>query len=92
MKKRRAHVIIEGTVQGVFYRASTRDKAQELGLYGWVRNRPDFSVEAVFEGDTETIEKILDWCRNGPPGAFVSNVLVTYEDHTGEFSDFTVVY
>jgi acylphosphatase len=58
-QKERVHVMIEGRVQGVFFRASTRDEARARGLYGWVRNRPDGRVEAVFEGDKQVVENIL---------------------------------
>ena len=58
---RRVHVIIEGRVQGVFFRAYTRDEAAKLGLSGWVRNRPDGSVEALIEGEKTAVEKMLQW-------------------------------
>ena len=62
----RAQVFISGRVQGVFYRAYTRDQARMRGLTGWVRNLPDGRVYAVFEGDREKIESMLAWCRQGP--------------------------
>jgi acylphosphatase len=80
----RAHVVVTGRVQGVFFRAEARDRATSLGLGGWVRNNRDGSVEAVFEGDEERIESIVDWCRRGPAHADVENVQVAWEDPQGE--------
>lgn len=88
----RAHVYVEGRVQGVFFRANTADKAYSLSLTGWVRNCPDGSVEAVFEGKKEAVEKIISWCHKGPPGAFVRNVDVEWEEPTGEFKKFSIKY
>jgi acylphosphatase len=80
----RAHVVVTGRVQGVFFRAETRDRAASLGLNGWVRNNPDGSVEAVFEGDRERVSSMVEWCRRGPSHAQVENVDVAWEDPTGE--------
>lgn len=85
-------VIIEGMVQGVFYRASTRDRAQILGLKGWVKNMPDRTVHALFQGNPETIEQMIEWCWQGPPASRVDNV-TTKELKPGTlFSDFEVRY
>ncbi|MCW7074106.1 MAG: acylphosphatase [Methanophagales archaeon] len=92
MEKARAHVIIKGRVQGVFFRSSTQDEAIRLGLTGWVRNCPDGSVEAVFEGDKKVIEEIIKWCHKGPPWARVNEVKVSWEPYQGEFVRFSVVY
>ncbi len=78
-----AHVFISGRVQGVFYRASTRDKAVELGLSGWVRNLPDGRVEALFQGDEEKVKEMIAWCERGPSYSSVSNIDVEF----GEVSD-----
>ncbi len=67
----RLHVVIEGRVQGVFFRASTRDEARARGLAGWARNLPDGRVEALFEGDKRVVENMLAWCHKGPPYAYV---------------------
>ena len=75
----RAHVRIRGQVQGVFFRAEARDRARSLGLAGWVRNVPDGTVEAVFEGPRERVESIVGWCRRGPRGAVVEGVGVEWE-------------
>lgn len=84
MTEARAHVVVSGRVQGVFFRAETRDRARSLGLGGWVRNNRDGSVEAVFEGDQERVESMVDWCRRGPAHAEVENVHVAWEDPQGE--------
>ena len=63
---KRAHVVVHGAVQGVFFRVETRDRARSLGVGGWVRNTADGSVEAVFEGDDERVESMVAWCSRGP--------------------------
>ena len=80
----RARVRARGRVQGVFFRAEARDRAESLGLAGWVRNLPDGSVEAVFEGEGERVESMVDWCRRGPAGAEVESVEVEREEPVGE--------
>ena len=77
---RRTRVLVSGRVQGVFFRGSTREKAQQLGLSGWVRNLPDDRVEAVFEGDTDRVEEMVSWCGQGPPDAQVQNVSTEDEE------------
>jgi acylphosphatase len=76
-------------VQGVFFRAETRERAASLELAGWVRNNADGSVEAVFEGERERVESIVEWCRRGPAHAQVENVDVVWEEPEGD-SRFTV--
>jgi acylphosphatase len=85
----RAHVIVRGQVQGVFFRAEMRDRAASLGLGGWVRNNPDGTVEAVFEGERERVESMVEWCRRGPRLARVEDADVTWEQPVGE-TRFTV--
>lgn len=80
----RARVLIEGWVQGVFFRATTRKVAEELGVRGWVRNLPDGRVEAVFEGPMDVVGRAVQWCYNGPSSARVSNVEVQWEEPVGE--------
>jgi acylphosphatase len=92
MEKVRARVIIEGRVQGVFFRHHTQEMAFKLGVKGWVKNRWDGCVEAVFEGDQEHVDQIIQWCRRGPSEARVTNVHSTWENYTGEFEDFSVTY
>jgi acylphosphatase len=81
---KRARVRVRGAVQGVFFRVETSDRARSLGVAGWVRNVPDGSVEAVFEGDAERVESMIAWCRRGPRGAAVDDVEVFEEDPQGE--------
>jgi acylphosphatase len=81
---KRAEVRIKGAVQGVFFRVETRNRARSLGLAGWVRNAPDGSVEAVFEGDSEQVESMVEWCRRGPAGAHVEGVDVQWGELQGE--------
>ena len=88
--KARAHVIISGRVQGVFFRMETKRAADGIGVFGWVKNRRDGTVEAVFEGDSDRVDAILDWCREGPPSAKVTDVNVTREDYAGEFTGFDI--
>jgi acylphosphatase len=92
MEKVRAHVFIEGQVQGVFFRANTREEANLLGLTGWVRNCWDGRVEAVFEGEREKVERVISWCKKGPPGAMVRDVEINWEQATGEYDTFSIEY
>jgi acylphosphatase len=84
VRLKRAHVRIRGGVQGVGFRYETRSRAQSLGLAGSVRNLPDGSVEAAFEGDDEAVESMVDWSRHGPWGARVDDVEVSWVEPTGE--------
>ena len=92
MNSVRAHVFVEGRVQGVFYRDSARRRAQELGLTGFVRNLSDGRVEAVLEGDESAVAAAVAYLREGPAYAQVRDVRVVNEPYTGEFSDFSVTY
>ena len=89
--KSNVHVIISGQVQGVWFRASTKQKAQELGLTGWVRNTNDGAVEAIFEGEEEIVNKMIDWCYNGPPLAKVENIKLKKQQTIG-FNNFEIRY
>lgn len=80
MTAARARVVVNGRVQGVFFRAETRDRASSLGLAGWVRNNRDGTVEAAFEGDRERVESMVEWCRRGPALAEVERVDVEWEE------------
>ena len=90
--KVRAHAIISGKVQGVFFRMETQKTAQKKGVSGWVRNKADGTVEAVFEGDKNSVNSTIDWCKQGPPGSRVDNANVEWENYSGEFTDFNVRY
>ena len=89
---KRVHVYIKGRVQGVFFRAVTQKTAKGLNLNGWVRNMADGRVEAVFEGEDESVDKMLKWCHTGSPIARVEEVLTEEEPYTGEFRNFSVMY
>ena len=77
-------------MQGVWFRASTRDRARELGVTGWVRNCPGGSVEVVAEGERERVQRLITWCHKGPEGALVTDVEVEWQTHRGEFREFSV--
>jgi acylphosphatase len=79
----RAHVFVSGRVQGVFFRATTRDAAREDDVDGWVRNLSDGRVEAVFEGPTEAVAAMVEFCHEGSDAALVENVEVTHEEPEG---------
>ncbi|MBL7180692.1 MAG: acylphosphatase [Pseudomonadota bacterium] len=91
-KKVRAHVIITGRVQGVFFRYATMQAAEERGVFGWVKNLRNGSVEALFEGSQENVVSMLEWCKQGPPLANVKHVEVEWEEFAGEFSRFEITY
>ena len=76
----RRRVVVHGYVQGVFFRETTRRRAMSIGVAGWVRNLPDGTVEAVFEGEREAVERLVDFCREGPRGARVDRVDVESQD------------
>ncbi len=86
----RAHVYVSGQVQGVFFRDSTREKAEQLGLAGWVRNLPDGRVEALFEGPSERVREMVRWCREGPAGAEVEDVDAEFQASEGDLTGFEV--
>jgi acylphosphatase len=75
---------VSGRVQGVFFRDDCRREAAGAGVGGWVRNRPEGSVEAVFEGEPDAVDRLVSWCRKGPPSALVAEVEVVSEEPTGE--------
>jgi acylphosphatase len=77
---KRVRVRIHGRVQGVFFRAEAGSRAESLGIAGWVRNAPDGSVEALFEGEPDRVDSMVEWCRHGPSGAHVTEVGVLEEE------------
>ncbi|MHB8859268.1 MAG: acylphosphatase [Thermoleophilia bacterium] len=87
---KRAHVYITGRVQGVFFRAWVSDRARRLGLGGWVRNRMDGRVEAVFEGDPEVVKQMVELCHEGPDRARVDTVLDDYSEAAEGLASFEV--
>jgi len=86
----RVHFKVYGRVQGVYFRASAVERAQALGLTGWVRNCPDGSVEGLGEGQRGNLEKLIAWCGEGPAGAKVTNVETRWDTAQNTFSAFTV--
>ncbi len=89
-EKAQVRMHIRGRVQGVYFRASTIQQAQALGLTGWVMNCDDGSVAAVAEGPRERLEKLIFWCWQGPPGARVTNVNAEWHQAQGSFRGFTI--
>lgn len=85
-------VIVKGIVQGVYFRVSTKEAATRHSLKGWVRNNKDDSVEAVFEGPKEDVDKVIDWCKIGPPGARVDDIKVSWLDKIEGFHSFHIDY
>jgi acylphosphatase len=92
MENIRVRLMIEGRVQGVWFRESTRQEAERFGVHGWVRNRREGTVEVVAEGPEENVRKLVAWCHHGPPAARVARVHETAEIFQGEFISFDVVY
>lgn len=90
MINKRVRAIISGRVQGVCFRMETERAAEKFGVYGWVRNRRDGTVEVLFEGETRAVDDMLKWCKEGPPFAIVSGVQITEELFKEEFKDFTI--
>ncbi len=88
----RAHVFISGRVQGVNFRAHTRDQARRADVEGWVRNLPDKRVEAVFEGSRAAVQRLISWCYSGPPAAHVEQVEVQWEEPTNREGPFSIVW
>ena len=89
-RKKSVHVVLSGRVQGVFFRMETRRAAERFGVNGWVRNRADGTVEAVFEGESEKVDIAVDWCKKGPPMASVSNIKIDGIEYTGDYMDFSI--
>lgn len=90
--KKRAHLYISGRVQGVFFRATTREEAKKRGVTGWVKNLPDGRVEAIFEGEEEKVNEMIDFCHKGPSSARVDDVEVSWEEYQDEFNRFKIRY
>jgi acylphosphatase len=90
--KSNVHVIIKGRVQGVWFRASTKQKAEQLGITGWVRNTTDGHVEAIFEGEENIVKEMLEWCNHGPPLAEIKEVEVKNQSPSNGFNGFTIKY
>jgi acylphosphatase len=89
-EREQARVYVSGKVQGVFFRDATREKAEQLGLAGWVRNLPDGRVEALFDGPSETVREMVRWCEEGPSHAEVEDVDAEFEASGGDLEGFVV--
>lgn len=92
MANTRSHLIIEGRVQGVWFRDSTKREANRLNVTGWVKNRYDGNVELIAEGSKENVDRLTEWCHIGPPAARVTGVNESIEDYTGEFESFEMIF
>ncbi len=91
-EKVRAHVVISGRVQGVFFRMETKTAADNYNVSGWVRNTRDGNVDAVIEGDKENVDEMIQWCWRGSPLSRVNDVKVEWEEFKGEFETFGIRY
>jgi acylphosphatase len=90
MGQKRIHLVIRGQVQGVYFRASAQREARQLGLTGWVRNRPDGAVEIIAEGEEDQVKDLLNWSQRGPATARVDMVETRWRSYTGEFAEFKI--
>ena len=90
--KKRAHVFVSGRVQGVFFRATTRDEANKRGVQGWVKNLRDGRVEAIFEGEEERVKEMIDFCHEGSSASRVEDVEFEWEEYKDEFDGFEIRY
>jgi acylphosphatase len=88
----RLRLHVTGRVQGVWFRGSTEQEARRLGVHGWVRNRPDGSVEVLAEGEPAAVRALAAWCQHGPPAARVARVVETPEPADGDLQGFTTRY
>ena len=86
------NVLISGRVQGVWFRSSTKQKAEQLGVTGWVRNTKDGRVEAIFEGEENSVKSLIEWCHHGPPLAKIEKVEVNNQSPTNGFDGFSIKY
>lgn len=89
---KRVRIIISGRVTGVFFRAFIEENANNLDIKGSVRNTEDGRVEAVFEGEEESINELIEMCKRGPNNAKVVDLTIEEEEYTGEFKDFKIDY
>ena len=92
MSKQRIVIFVTGRVQGVFFRQTLKVKAKQNDVYGWVKNLKDGRVEAVLEGNTENVSRLVEWAHDGPANAIVEDVEIRNEKFIGEFSKFDVLY
>jgi acylphosphatase len=91
MSLKQVHLYVRGRVTGVYFRASAQREARRLGLTGWVRNRPDGSVEILAEGEEDAIKDLIGWSYKGPGAARVDNVDVRWRSYAGDHADFRII-
>ncbi|MFA6000391.1 MAG: acylphosphatase [Candidatus Paceibacterota bacterium] len=89
--KKHIDIKIHGRVQGVLFRVTSRIKARELNLHGWVRNEKDGTISMVAEGEDKDLRSFIEWCKYGPDTADVEKVDIDWREHTGEFNDFEII-
>ncbi|CUR52662.1 Acylphosphatase [Nitrosotalea devaniterrae] len=92
MNSKRAHLLIKGRVQGVYFRQGMMETAEKNNVLGWVRNLPDDGVESILEGNDSNVDAVIEWARFGSAGAVVKELKITEEPYVGEFSDFEIRY
>ena len=92
MEKQRVHIFISGRVQGVFFRQALKVIAKKNNVVGWVRNLPDKRVEAILEGDSKSVNLVIEWAKIGPANSHVDNIEINNEEFENEFSTFEVLY
>jgi acylphosphatase len=90
--KIRAHIIVRGKVQGVYFRQNAQRICNEYGVTGWVLNANDGSVEAILEGSKNSVEDAISWFKVGPSNAHVEKIELSYDKYSGEFQDFMIRY
>ncbi len=88
---KKIHLLISGSVQGVFYRVNSKNKADEFGLTGWVRNISNGRVEIVAEGEEKNLKNMINWCNNGSNNAIISEIKVKWEKYSGKFDKFEIL-
>lgn len=88
---KRVHILVSGRVQGVSFRSRVKKMADELSLHGYVKNVDDDKLEAIFEGDKNAIENMLEFCKDGPEDAEVSAIVIDEENYNGEFNKFSII-
>ena len=88
---KKIHLLISGNVQGVFYRANAKKKAEEFNLTGWVKNTPNNEVEVLAEGEEENLKKLIEWCYNGSENAAVKDVKVEWSENENKFDLFEIL-
>ncbi|MDE1769738.1 MAG: acylphosphatase [Thaumarchaeota archaeon] len=92
MNSKRVHLLISGRVQGVYFRQGTMETAEKNNVLGWVRNLPDNRVESILEGNSSSVDAVVEWAHFGPAGAVVDELKIMEEPYVGEFLEFEIRY